>query len=65
MYLNGTSMAAPYVAGLVGLLKSVKPNLQTQEVYEILKSTGISTRDAHKTGKLIQPLEALKKVLNR
>ena len=37
--LTGTSMAAPLVAGLVGLMKSVRPDLTPDEVEAILKST--------------------------
>lgn len=57
---NGTSMATPYVAGLLGLMKSIKPNLTAQQAYEILNKTGKSTKATDQTGKLIQPFEALK-----
>ena len=60
---NGTSMATPYVAGLVGLMKSIQPTLTTEEVYDILKSTGKNTRDTEKTGKLIFPAAAVQKLL--
>jgi len=36
-YLSGTSMAAPYVSGLVGLLRSAAPTLTQGEVYEALR----------------------------
>lgn len=61
--LSGTSMATPYVAGLLGIMKSIKPNLTTEEAYKILNETGVNTKDTKKTGKFIQPakvLEALK-----
>ena len=61
--LNGTSMATPYVAGLAGLLKSIQPNLTTKEVYQILTQTGRSTSNNKETGKLIQPFEAVKRVV--
>jgi subtilisin family serine protease len=41
-YYDGTSMAAPMVAGAVALLRSVNPVLQTKEIVDILQSTGAS-----------------------
>jgi len=61
--LNGTSMACPYVAGLVGLMKSIKPDLTTKEVYQILDKTGKETKDTASTGKLIQPAKAVAEIL--
>lgn len=62
---SGTSMATPYVAGLLGLMKSVNPKLTTDEAYAILKRTGIETKQTQKTGNFIQPLEALKATLKK
>jgi thermitase len=62
--LTGTSMATPYVAGLVGLLKSFNPSLTSKEVFDILHSTGRATADGAKTGPLIQPLKALERVVD-
>lgn len=61
--MNGTSMATPFVAGLVGLLKSLKPTLSTKEAYEILKKSGSKTNNNRETGKLINPTEAVKQIL--
>jgi thermitase len=60
--MNGTSMATPYVAGLIGIMKSFEPNLTTEDAYRILSSTGIDTEDTEKTGKFIQPLKALNEI---
>lgn len=60
--MNGTSMACPIVAGLVGILKSLDPSLTNASVYKILTETGIESADASKTGKTIQPLAAIDKV---
>ncbi len=57
---NGTSMATPYVAGLLGLMKSIQPDLTAQQAYDILNKTGKSTKATEQTGKLIQPFEVLK-----
>jgi thermitase len=60
---NGTSMACPYVAGLVGLMKSINPEITTKEVYEILDKTGRDTKNTNQTGKLIQPAGAVAEML--
>jgi thermitase len=60
---NGTSMATPYVAGLLGVMKSIRPSLSTREAFDILKKSGIDTKNPNQTGKLIQPGAALKELL--
>lgn len=64
-FFNGTSMATPYVAGLLGLMKSMQPKLTTEEAFSILKSTGITTNEVELTGKLIHPADALKVLLKK
>ncbi len=61
---SGTSMATPYVAGLLGMMKAVNPKMSTKEAYKILKDTGIETTDTDKTGNFIQPLKALEQVID-
>lgn len=63
--LNGTSMATPYVAGLVGLMKSLTPELTTADVYQILDKTGKKTKSTDQTGKLIYPVKAVETLVNR
>ncbi len=63
--MNGTSMATPYVAGLLGLLKAIKPNLTTDEAYNILHETGIETGSTDLTGKFIQPKAAVEKAAKK
>lgn len=60
--LNGTSMATPYVAGLLGIMKSLRPELTTVEAWKILDETGAVTGSGNITGKLIQPDAAIKKL---
>lgn len=60
---NGTSMATPYVAGLVGLMKSLQPDLTTSQAYKILNDTGVKTKNTKETGHLIQPEAAIKRLL--
>ncbi|MBK9981329.1 MAG: S8 family serine peptidase [Saprospiraceae bacterium] len=62
--LDGTSMATPMVAGLVGLLKAFRPELNTQEVYTILYDTGKLLPDGKSSGRLIQAANALEKVMD-
>ena len=62
MFLNGTSMATPYVSGLIGILKAFLPKLTTDEAYLILSSTGKETSDTQMTGRFIQPLAALSSI---
>ena len=61
---SGTSMATPYVAGLVGLMKSIKPDLTTKEVYKILNETGKATGNTKMTGRMIYPANAVLQLLN-
>lgn len=57
---NGTSMATPYVAGLIGLMKSLQPDLTAEEAHRILQKTGTKTSDTRLTGRFIQPAKAVK-----
>jgi len=60
---NGTSMATPYVAGLVGLMKSIYPDLDTPTAYRLLQQSGQATPAGAKTGPVIQPAKAMKALL--
>ena len=62
---NGTSMAAPHVSGLVGLMKSIKPSLTTKEAYDIIHLTGKETKDVENTGRLIYPPMAIHELLKQ
>jgi thermitase len=62
---NGTSMATPYVAGLLGLLKSLDPELDTERAYRILQETGRATGNTAETGYLIQPGAAVKALVGK
>lgn len=57
--MDGTSMAAPIVAGAVALLKSKKKDLTTEQVIKILKMTAKQTDQKHRIGPTIQIKDAL------
>ncbi|MBY0244623.1 MAG: S8 family serine peptidase [Sphingobacteriaceae bacterium] len=58
--MDGTSMAAPIVAGAVALMKSINKSLTTKQIICILQSTGLQTKG--NIAKLIQIDKALQKV---
>lgn len=60
---NGTSMATPFVSGLLGVMKSIRPELTNKQAYKILYDTGIKTKDTANTSRLIQPAAALERLL--
>ena len=57
--MNGTSMATPFVAGLIGIMKSFEPEITTEETVRVLISSGIDTKNINQTGKFIQPLKSI------
>lgn len=61
--LSGTSMATPYVASLVTMLKAINPRLTSQEIHSILHKTGTETKDTRTTGRFIQPKLAIENIL--
>jgi thermitase len=62
---SGTSMATPYVASIAAILKAYNPALTTQQLWELLASTGGDTAELSRTGKSIRPENALKKLLTQ
>jgi len=62
---SGTSMAAPYVAGAIGMLRSLQPSLQAVQAYELLHETGRILPAGAATGRLIQPAAALQRLMEK
>jgi hypothetical protein len=64
-YMDGTSMASPIVAGAVGLIKSIRPDISSKEIIQIIQSTGIPVNAGGKQmGNLIQ-LDKVMDVITR
>jgi subtilisin family serine protease len=63
--LDGTSMAAPIVAGGIALLKTVNPALSFDQIVEILQTTGLPAQNNAPIGKIIQLDRALNIAKNK
>ena len=61
--MSGTSMAAPVVAGLIGVMRAMNPDLTSEEVYHLLYITGREIPDTPQTGRLIHARAALEQVI--
>ncbi|MBN1944916.1 MAG: S8 family serine peptidase [Bradymonadales bacterium] len=60
---SGTSMATPMVAGLLGLMRSLDPNLTAEQAYRILADTGDRGADADRVGRTINMGNAIRRLL--
>ncbi len=60
--LRGTSMAAPFVSAVVGIFRTLDPSINTERAYQLLAQTGISSNVPSKSGPVVQPLAAVKKL---
>lgn len=65
MLLDGTSMAAPLVTGVVALMKSLDSTLTNDEVINILVETGKPQPQDQHIGPLVQIKDALERVKTR
>jgi thermitase len=62
---NGTSMAAPFVSGLIALMRSIDQDLNAEEVYNILHQSGLELNSNLDSGRLIQADKAILITLNQ
>jgi thermitase len=51
------------VAGLVGVLRALNPDLSAEEAYALLQETGTTVRDSDRVGRVINAEAALQAVL--
>ena len=63
--LDGTSMAAPIVTGVVALMKSVNKNVTVSQALTAFTSTGVNIRNGNQSGPAIQADKAVNKVKQR
>jgi len=64
-YLDGTSMASPIVTGIIGLMKSLNPNLPNDRIHEILIETGKSINGINNNTNWMGPLVQVDKALTK
>ena len=58
LYLQGTSMASPHVAGLIALMKARRSSLTSDEALRVLKQTAVARSDAQCRGRENGPQNA-------
>ena len=61
--LSGTSMATPMVAGVLGVMRSVRPHLTADDAYGILHQTGTVVEATPHTGRIINAEAAIRTTL--
>lgn len=61
--MSGTSMSTPVVSGLVGIMRSLNPDISEDEVYSLLEGNGKTVKDSNRIGKLIDSNATIKAVL--
>ncbi|MCP9237114.1 S8 family serine peptidase [Lewinella sp. JB7] len=59
---SGTSMACPFVAGLIGVMKSIDPALNHRDAYRIIHETGRESSETRITGRIVQPAATLARI---
>ena len=62
---SGTSMACPFVAGLTGVMRSLRPELSVSEIYDLLHDNGIDGKDVAATGRIVQPAATIEALLSK
>ncbi len=63
--LNGTSMATPAVTGLLGVMRSLRPDLAAADAYDILHETGTAVDATPLVGRVVNAEAAIEALLTR
>ena len=63
--MNGTSMSAPFVSSLIGIMRAFEPALTDEQAFQLLLENGRKTAEVNKIGPIIQPSATVKDLLNR
>ncbi len=62
--LSGTSMSTPMVAGLIGVMRALNPDLTAEDLYRILHETGVTVSASARVGRMIDAEAALRAALS-
>jgi thermitase len=57
--MSGTSMATPMVAGLIGVMRALQPDLSAEQAWQTLHDTGTTTPATNQVGRVINAAAAL------
>lgn len=63
--MSGTSMATPIVSGIIGVMRSINPELTAEEAWKILKETGLVGPTAEENGVTVDPAAAIARILGK
>lgn len=58
-YLNGTSMATPLVAGLLGIVRAYQPDISAEDAYKLIQETAQEVPASSEVGRVIDPLSTI------
>ena len=62
--MSGTSMSTPMVAGLLGVMRALRPNLSDEDAYRILRDTARDIDATPQVGRLIDAEGAIRAMLD-
>jgi thermitase len=57
--MSGTSMSTPIVSGLVGVMRSLNPDITAEQVYNVLRESGKTLKDSNSIGRLVNASSAI------